>query len=94
MEEEVVKEPFHFKCGGVLCNHAQAYKKSFKRLKARYTDYAEIDRITTFMKIDQIDIIKYRNSFNSVKTGQEVKEGHLKLAKDGKKFDIWIKKFK
>jgi len=46
------------------------------------------------MKIDQIDIIKYKNSFNSVKTGQEVKEGFIKLSKDGKVFDIWIKKFK
>ena len=71
------REIYQFKEGGTLCKHSAKYLQSVCRIKLAQEDYGEIDRIEKHMKSGKIDIIKYRNSFNSVNTGSEVKDGYL-----------------
>ena len=58
----------HLESKGILFEHRIKYMRSLWLMKSKLSNIDEIDEITANLKEHHVDVVKYSNSFKSVKT--------------------------
>lgn len=47
-----------------LCYHKEQYFESMMKQKKKFNDFYEVERITTFMKISKLALVKLNHNFD------------------------------